>query len=200
MGGTRDSLFVGLLEALLDEFADLIILNSLIGGFYINAQLVLEEILSIIGKVVGWHALCHIDLYLESDECAEELLVLANDHDIGAGRAELLEVVLDDQRGHIFATSCNNQLLNTPSNEQEAILVDLSQVTGMQEAIAVYGLTCSLFILKVAHHDVSASENDFTVTLLIGVVDLQVDSGQLESDRLQVELVVAVHGNEGSCL
>ncbi len=68
----------------------------------------------------------------------------------------------------------------------------------MKVPLAVYGLSGCLVVLEVAHHDVSASENDLSIALLVWVVNLQVSSSQSVADRSKVEFLIALHSN-GSC-
>ena len=42
----------------------------------------------------------------------------------------------------------------------------------MKVPLAVNGLSSCLIVLEVAHHDVSASENDLSIALLVRIVNL----------------------------
>ena len=63
----------------------------------------------------------------------------------------------------------------------------------MKVPLAVNGLSGCLVVLEVAHHDVSASENDLSTALLVRVVNLQVSSSQSEADRSKVEFLIVLH-------
>jgi hypothetical protein len=62
----------------------------------------------------------------------------------------------------------------------------------MKIALAVNSLLSGYLILEIPHHDVSASEYDFSVALLIRVINLKICSSNAETDRLEVKLLVAV--------
>ena len=68
----------------------------------------------------------------------------------------------------------------------------------MKVTLAVNGFSSCLIVLEVPHHDVSASENDLSISLLVRVVNLQVSPSQSEADGSKVEFLIALH-SYGSC-
>ncbi len=174
--GPRHRFLVSLFEALLDELLNLFIGDGFIRCFDIDSEVVFEESFAIRGQVVRWDALGHIHINLECNECTEEFLILTDDHNVRARRAIFFEVVLNNQRCDIFSSSCDDQLLYSSCNEEEAVLVNLAQIARAKISLAIDSLPGGLFILEVAHHDVPASENDLTIALFIWVINLEVSA------------------------
>ena len=97
-------------------------------------------------------------------------MVLSDRHDVGAWRAELFEEVFNDEGSDVLSASSDDKLLDPTGDEKEAIFVDLAEVTTVEVALVVDRLSGGLLILKIAHHDIATTENDFSVTLLVWVV------------------------------
>lgn len=105
-------------------------------------------------------------------------MILSDHHYIRARWAELLKVILNNERRNIFSSSSDNQFLDSSSDVNKAIFVNLSQITTVKVSEIVDCLSGSLLILKISHHDVSASENNFSVAFLIWVINFKICAAQ----------------------
>lgn len=62
---------------------------------------------------------------------------------------------------------------NPPGDEEEAVLVVFSQVTWVQPALCIQSLLRLLWHVEVTHEHVTTPEADFSVSLLVRVVQLR---------------------------
>lgn len=67
---------------------------------------------------------------------------------------------------------------NPPSDEEEAVLVQLAQVPRVQPALRVQSLLCLLGHVEVTHEDVASPEADFAHSVLVWVVQLRLTTGE----------------------
>lgn len=61
---------------------------------------------------------------------------------------------------------------NSPRDEEEALLIMFAQVTRVQPAIFIQSLLRLVGHIKVTHEYMATPKADFTVSFLIGVVQL----------------------------
>lgn len=61
---------------------------------------------------------------------------------------------------------------DSPSDEEESLLVVFAQVTRVQPALFIQSIFRLVGHVKVPHEDVATPEADFTISLLVWVVQL----------------------------
>ena len=89
-------------------------------------------------------------------------MLVRNTHCRGIKHTGVLQQdLINFPRGNVLA-AFNNELLNTPGDEEEAIGIHLAQVAGAQPAIRKEGSGRPLLVFEVAHGDIGATNNDLS--------------------------------------
>jgi len=88
-----------------------------------------EEVPGLSCQIVGRNSFSHININLESNKGAQESLILPDDHNVRAWRAELFEDIFNDKRSNIFSTSSDNKFLDSSGDEKESVLVYFAEIT-----------------------------------------------------------------------
>src|SRR5207248_11806603 len=100
--------------------------------------------------------------------------------------------VLDVLRGDVLAAGRDDDVLLAIGDRQEAALVDLAHVAGMEPAVAREDGPGRLFVLVVAGEYRLPLDQDLTV-----VRDRDVDPGERGADRAELEVARAVDVRRG---
>ena len=101
-------------------------------------------------------------LAVEGDQGADEGLTVADDQalvDQGVGA----DPVLEHRRGDVLAARGDQDLLLAPGDPDEALVVDLAHVTGVEPAVALEHLGGRGVVLPVAGEDLAALEQQLAV-------------------------------------
>lgn len=122
-------------------------------------------------------ARCRVHINFESDEGRHKSLLLAHDHDVGAGGTDLLKSVLDGHWRNILATRTNNNLFDATSDLQVPILLNFASVTTPHKALVVDSFNGCLVIFKISHHGVTTSHADLTLSKFIRIQNLEIGTG-----------------------
>ena len=99
---------------------------------------------------------------VEGDQRADERPAVTDDdalvdEQVGA------QPVLEHGRGDVLAARGHQDLLLAPGDPDEALVVDLADVAGVEPAVGVAGLGGRLVVLPVAGEDLAAAEEQLAV-------------------------------------
>lgn len=104
----------------------------------------------------------------KTHEGAEELPPVSDDHTVRNGSGKLLlDDAFDQQRRDVLATGCNDELLQTPREVDEAVLVHGAQISRVEKTILVQRPPGRLLVFVVAHEDISAAKTNLALAFLI---------------------------------
>ena len=117
-------------------------------------------------------------LGVEGDQGGDEVVVGAVDHELADVGAQALEGRLDQRRGDVLAAGGLEEVLLAVGDLEEAALVELADVTGVQPAVGVHGLGGLLGLVVVALHDAGAAQQHLAV-----LGDPRLGAGQRPADR-----------------
>jgi hypothetical protein len=125
------------------------------------------------------HAVVHVDIYFESNECAHESLVFADEDDVAASWALRFEVVFDWNWGDVLTSSRDNELLHPSGDLKESTLIESSLIASFEITILINAFLGGLLVVEITHHDVSALDSDFTLSLFVLLADLDMSTKHL---------------------
>ena len=106
---------------------------------------------------------------VERDERGDEVAVGAVDDELAGVGAQALERRLDDRRRDVLAAARLEQVLLAVGDPQEAPVVDLADVPGVQPALGVERLGGRVGVVVVALHDSGTTQQHLAV---LGDADL----------------------------
>src|SRR5665647_564205 len=124
------------------------------------------------------------------DQRGDELPSAADDD----GRPDIgvrLEEVLDRLGGDVLAAGRDQDVLLPVGDDEEALLVDVADVAGLEPAV-LEGLAGLLLLLVIALHDVRPLGQDLAVR-----GDLDLDAGDRRPNGPELHLVEGVAGQDG---
>ena len=121
--------------------------------------------------------------------------LLVADHDALADQRVGAQPVLQDGGGDVLAARGDQQLLLAAGDLQEAVGVELADVAGVEEAVAVDGLLRGLLVVPVAAHDDAALDEHLAV-----VGDRHGHAGQRPPDGADPQRLLVVHRRGGGGL
>ena len=134
-----------------------------------------------------------VHLLVEGDQRGDERLAVADD-DALADEGVGAQAVLEHRGGDVLAAGGHEDLLLAPGDPQEAVVVELADVAGVEPAVADR-LGGRRVVAAVAAEQVDAAQADLAV-----VGDAHVDAGQRQADRADPHLAGAVDGGRGGGL
>src|SRR5829696_2969258 len=169
---------VGLVEDGLDEGPDLLVLRE-------RGRVAVDAVL------LGPRR--HL-LLVERDERDWVGTAVAVHHGLG-DVARLLEVVLEVRGGEVLAARGDDDVLLAACDREEAVVVDLAEVAGMQPALVVEDLLGRLLVRPVAREDAGAAHEDLAVPR-----DRHLDALERLADGAEAEVVGPVDRPEADRL
>ena len=108
---------------------------------------------------------------------------------------ELLELLRED----IFAVLKNDDILLSSCDEDEALLVDFSEVACVEPSVDDY-LVGSLLVAIVSEHDSLAASNNLSNAVLIRIIDSDFNTRNRNSDRTGVLVLRSFGSQDRGCL
>ena len=122
-------------------------------------------------------------LGVDRDQRRDERLTVADDEALADQRVRA-HPVLEHGGGDVLAAGGHQDLLLAPGDPDEALVVDLADVAGVEPAVGIDGLGGGLRVGPVAGEDLAALEHDLAV-----VGDPDGGAGQRPADGADLECV-----------
>ena len=101
-------------------------------------------------------------LGVDGDQRADERLAVPDDDALVDERV-CPEAVLEHGGRHVLATGGDQDLLLAPGDPDEALVVDLADVAGVEPALRVLGLGRRVVVVPVAREDLATTEEQLAV-------------------------------------